>query len=296
MSPPLADLHARIAAGEQPEFLFFWGHRHNKRGGVTAACLSQWFPAGFTLDEVYYHTAEHYMMAAKARLFDDDAILAQILANADPRSVKALGRKIKGYDDARWQAHRYCAVVAGNVGKFSQNAALQQFLLATGNKVLVEASPVDAIWGIGLDQAHPDAPHPERWPGLNLLGFALMDVRGALRRQLGEPASVHPAQPAHGHVHAAEPHLDLRFALPHGNDWQALPTLPLASDTDTPPHTLTLPNHETLDITAWLDGEHHLHLLVRQHGVVLAQLQAEGAPGLVFRTFGHAAVQCRLLG
>ncbi|SMC29430.1 conserved hypothetical protein, ribA/ribD-fused [Andreprevotia lacus DSM 23236] len=295
MSPPLADLHARIAAGEQPEFLFFWGHRHNKRGGVTAACLSQWFPAGFTLDDVYYHTAEHYMMAAKARLFDDAAILAQILANADPRSVKALGRKIKGYDDARWQAHRYCAVVAGNVGKFGQNAALQQFLLATGDKVLVEASPVDAIWGIGLDQAHPDAAHPARWPGLNLLGFALMDVRGALRRQLGEPARVHPAQPA-GQVHTDELHLALRFALPHGGDWQTLPALPLTHDAATPLHTLVLPNHETLEISAWLEDEHLLHLQVRQHGVVLAQLQTEGAPTLAFRTFGHAAVECRLLG
>ena len=111
----------------------------------------------------------------------DDAVLADILASTDPSKVKALGRKVKGYDESRWVAHRFAIVVAGNYAKFSQNEALTAFLLSTGDKVLVEASPVDQIWGIGLARDGPHAAHPDKWNGLNLLGFALMEVRDMLR-------------------------------------------------------------------------------------------------------------------
>ena len=111
----------------------------------------------------------------------DDAVLADILASTDPSKVKALGRKVKGYDESRRVAHRFAIVVAGNYAKFSQNEALTAFLLSTGDKVLVEASPVDQIWGIGLARDGPHAAHPDKWNGLNLLGFALMEVRDMLR-------------------------------------------------------------------------------------------------------------------
>lgn len=81
-----------------------------------------------------------------------------------------------------WAAHRFAAVVDGNRGMFGADPQLGAYLLGTGDAVLVEASPVDAIWGIGLAADHPDAPHPSRWPGLNLLGFALMQVRAELAR------------------------------------------------------------------------------------------------------------------
>ena len=71
-------------------------------------------------------------------------------------------------------------VVEGNRAKFAQNPELGAFLRATAGWVLVEASPVDFIWGIGLAKDHADAHNPAQWRGLNLLGFALMDVRDAM--------------------------------------------------------------------------------------------------------------------
>ena len=89
--------------------------------------------------------------------------------------------QVQGFDEAKWQAARYDIVVRGNLAKFSQNEALRSFLLNTGERVLVEASPVDPIWGIGLAANDPLAEQPAQWRGLNLLGFALMDVRRSLR-------------------------------------------------------------------------------------------------------------------
>ncbi len=175
----LHDLQRRQAAGDDLRYLCFWGHRP-PRTGVSASCFSQWYDAGFSIDGVRYATAEHYMMAGKARLFGDTRILEQVLSSTTPDKAKALGRRILGFDEALWTQARYALVVEGNLAKFSQNAALGDFLRATAGQVLVEASPVDSIWGIGLAQDHADARNPAAWHGLNLLGFALMEVRERL--------------------------------------------------------------------------------------------------------------------
>ena len=99
----LLGLQRRQAAGEHLRYLCFWGHQP-PRSGVSASCFSQWYDAGFSIDGVYYRTAEHYMMAGKARLFGDTTMLDQILASATPESAKALGRRIEGFDDAQWKA------------------------------------------------------------------------------------------------------------------------------------------------------------------------------------------------
>lgn len=177
----LQDLQQAIARGEMPDYLFFWGHRAQRDGSVGKGCFSQWHEAAFSVEGRTYASAEHFMMAGKAELFGDEEILERILRAATPAEAKALGRKVRGYDEAAWEARRFDIVRTGNLAKFSQHAPLRVFLLATGGKVLVEASPVDRIWGIGLAADHPDAGEPQRWQGLNLLGFALMQVREALR-------------------------------------------------------------------------------------------------------------------
>ena len=180
-SQRMADLVAATARGERPDFLFFWGHRPPPGGGLGRGCLSQWWPCSFEVDGQRYPSAEHFMMVGKARLFGDEATARLILAGPDPGRAKALGRRVAGFDQARWRAERSAIVVRGNLAKFSQDGTLSDWLVATGGKVLVEASPVDRIWGIGLAADDERARRPAEWRGLNLLGFALMDVRDQLR-------------------------------------------------------------------------------------------------------------------
>ena len=123
------------------------------------------------------------MMVRKARLFGDEPSANLILNTATPNEAKALGRKIQGFSEDLWLAHREEIVFTGNLAKFSQHSSLKQFLLDTGETILVEASPTDTIWGVGLAQDNPLICDPSSWKGLNLLGFALMKVRDCLRNQ-----------------------------------------------------------------------------------------------------------------
>jgi ribA/ribD-fused uncharacterized protein len=168
-------------AGITHEYILFWGHRPQKDGKIGKSCFSQWFESSFVVEDVKYASAEHWMMAEKARLFNDNGLLPEILNAATPEKVKDLGRKIKNFDDKVWDLHKYNSVLAGNMHKFSQNGALKNYLLSTENKIIVEVSPYDQIWGIGIGKEHPDALFPEKWNGQNLLGFALMEVRNELR-------------------------------------------------------------------------------------------------------------------
>ena len=119
-------------------------------------------------------------MAEKARLFGDEATLAQILAAPHPGVAKALGRQVQGFDNEVWTQHRFDIVVRGNQAKFGQNETLKSYLLSTNEKILVEASPTDTIWGIGLAETDQRVYDPRQWRGSNLLGFALMQVRALL--------------------------------------------------------------------------------------------------------------------
>ncbi|MGC4040847.1 MAG: NADAR family protein [Flavobacterium sp.] len=166
---------------KQSKFLFFWGHEPSKDGSITKTCLSQWWLSPFVVDGTGYKTAEHWMMAKKALLFNDRVNFAKILQASSPAEAKKLGREVGNYDDAVWKEHRYEIVKEGNFHKFSQNPELKAFLGQTQNRVLVESSPVDPIWGIGMAHDHMEANLPEKWQGLNLLGFALMEVRDELK-------------------------------------------------------------------------------------------------------------------
>ncbi|MEU6237523.1 NADAR family protein [Kitasatospora sp. NPDC047058] len=160
----------------------FWGHRPRQDGSVGPGSLSQWWPSAFTVDEVRYATAEHWMMAGKARLFGDEEIVPRILEARTPAEAKKLGRLVRGFHEPAWAAARFELVVRGNVAKFGQDEALRAYLLGTGNRVLVEASPVDRLWGIGLAADDERAQRPAAWRGENLLGFALMEARTRLAR------------------------------------------------------------------------------------------------------------------
>lgn len=171
------ELIKAIELGLEPKFLFFWSHKPGK----SKNCLSQWFDSPFTVEGTQYATAEHWMMAGKARLFHDNAALERILAATHPGEVKQAGREVTPYHPEEWDAYKFAIVVEGNFHKFAQHPDLREFLIGTGDRVLVEAAPNDGIWGIGIDEYDPRAPHPAQWPGENLLGFALMQVRARLK-------------------------------------------------------------------------------------------------------------------
>jgi hypothetical protein len=154
------------------KYVFFW------RG-----TFSQWHRSYFAIDGVAYNAAEQYMMAGKARLFNDLDTLEKIMKTKNVRTQKHLGREVKNFDPAIWTDNCLDIVVAGNYAKFTQNEEMKQELLATGDKTLVEASPYDKIWGIGMAEDHPDVLDESKWKGTNLLGKALMIVRDKIRAE-----------------------------------------------------------------------------------------------------------------
>jgi len=155
--------------------VFFW--KPNEPYGY----LSQWYWAPFLVGTTRYLTAEHYMMAMKARLFNDEAIYERIINCGHPKTAKSLGRQVKAFNQAIWDVHKTNIVFDGNLLKFSQNESLKSQLLFTHKSLIAEASPYDKVWGIGMLQGHNDANDPTKWKGQNLLGKALMEVRNQLR-------------------------------------------------------------------------------------------------------------------
>lgn len=160
------------------EYTFFWD-----------GPFSQWEPCHFIIDEVEYNCAEQFMMAEKARIFGDLESLDLIMDTDSPATQKALGRQVDGFTKAVWEGDEdtengrpYCwnVVWRGNMAKFGQNSHLFEYLAATAGTTLVEASPEDPIWGIGLPESHPGCYSRETWQGLNWLGEVLTDVRERL--------------------------------------------------------------------------------------------------------------------
>jgi ribA/ribD-fused uncharacterized protein len=175
-------LVSAVRSGARVKYLHFWGHRPRPDGRVGASCLSQWWPSPFVVDGVSYASAEHWMMAGKARLFGDAEAERRAVEAANPAVAKKAGRLVRGFDEAVWERERFGIVVEGSVHKFTAHAGLRAFLLGTGERVLVEASPLDRVWGIGLASDDERASDPGRWRGPNLLGFALMEARDRLRQ------------------------------------------------------------------------------------------------------------------
>jgi ribA/ribD-fused uncharacterized protein len=158
--------------------LFFYGK--SKEFGE----FSNFYPCTFSDgNDVRFNCSEQYMMHGKAVLFDpDNKIVDSILAENLPTKIKRLGRRVKNFVDTIWDDHKFEIVYQGNLLKFSQNEELKQVLLGTGNKIIVEASPRDKIWGIGLSREAAQKIDPSEWPGQNLLGQVLMRCRKELRK------------------------------------------------------------------------------------------------------------------
>lgn len=163
--------------GKPLEFIFFSGHQKTKNGNITKSCLSQWYSSPFEMNNVKYSCAEQYMMAEKARIFQDDDAVEKILKAYHPNQMKMIGKKVKNFDEEVWNREKINVVKIANLAKFSQNPKLKKYLLGTGSKILVKTNGYESIWGIGLAKDDDDIYNPLKWKGKNLLGFILMNIR-----------------------------------------------------------------------------------------------------------------------
>jgi ribA/ribD-fused uncharacterized protein len=151
------------------KYTFFYKTRHP---------FSNWHPCSFEDKEGnQYSCSEQYMMAQKALLFGDKEIFEEIMDEPNPKFQKELGRKVKGFDSKIWNDNAKRIVYEGCKLKFEQNEKLLKVLLDTKGTFLVEASPYDRIWGIGLGEDDPAIHDPANWNGLNWLGEVLTDLR-----------------------------------------------------------------------------------------------------------------------
>lgn len=156
------------------KYTFFW---------LAPSPFSQWHRAGFTIDGVYFKTAEHFMMYKKAMLFGDALKAEEILKQDHPKDAKQKGREVSGFEREEWESNCKRFVYDGNYAKFTQNPALLKILMNTHDTKLIESSPADSIWGIGLSEADAKKIPEEQWPGTNYLGEILTKLREDLKKQ-----------------------------------------------------------------------------------------------------------------
>ena len=166
------------------QFLYFW-KPYKTKNKITESCLSQWYMLDFLEDGITYKSCEHYMMAKKALLFDDQDMFTKIINSNHPKDAKRLGRMVSNFNSNIWDNNKYEIVLNGNLLKFRQNEEYKYYLTNTIPYNLVEASPYDKIWGIGLPPPKDkyDYYFIDEWKGENLLGFALMEVRDILIKE-----------------------------------------------------------------------------------------------------------------
>ena len=157
---------------ETDTHIFFWGEE-----------FSNWYDCRFLYKGNKFYNSEQAFMWEKARFFEDGEIAGRILETPNPSVAKRLGRQVKNFDSNKWMNPGYQFMIDVNISKYTQDEELKEKLLSTGNKILVEASPYDAIWGIGLGEGNDEILDENNWKGLNLLGKALMEVRNIIKNQ-----------------------------------------------------------------------------------------------------------------
>ena len=154
------------------KYVFFWN-------GI----YSQWYPSPVVIDGMEFNCMEQWMMWNKAKLFEDDEVADLIMSTLRPSKQKELGRTVIGFNKEKWDAVAYDIVVKGNYEKFTQHKDLQEELLKTKDSILVEASPYDTIWGIGMGKNSPGIENEKNWKGLNLLGKAITEVKKRIQNE-----------------------------------------------------------------------------------------------------------------
>ena len=159
--------------------IFFW--KPNRFYGEFSNFYKSYFK---DLEENHYCCVEQFFMYQKCRLFDstNNILMQKIMNSTDPKHIKKLGRQVKNFDEDIWNEHKTKIMYDGLFLKFTQNEQLKKVLLNTGTKKIYEASPYDKIWGIGLNYHNTIKLNPTEYPGENLLGILLMELRENLKK------------------------------------------------------------------------------------------------------------------
>ncbi|CAF0939204.1 unnamed protein product [Rotaria sordida] len=160
-------VHAYFLNNNPTKFFYFY---------TNTSPFSNFYPCQVIENDIQFHCTEQYMMYHKAKLFNDNDIARKILDAKKPGQCKALGRKVKNFNEQTWINNRIKIVSNGNYLKFTQNEDLKMILLEHNDTLLVEASPNDRIWGVGLYEKDPLIKQRSTWKGLNLMGYILTDI------------------------------------------------------------------------------------------------------------------------
>lgn len=159
---------------ETDTHIYFWG-----------SVFSNFAPVLFVIDFVAYTSVEQYFMSRKAAMFGDFETLGKIMKAEHPAEQKKLGREVKGFNGEIWDYWKYKVMIDGTLAKFTSSKHLTDTMLDTHDKVLVEASPTDLIWGVGLHYNDDKILDKDNWRGQNQLGKALMHIRRTIRSKHG---------------------------------------------------------------------------------------------------------------
>ena len=139
--------------------------------------FSNFHPCDLSIDGIDYSSVEQYLCHQKALLFDSAQVAAEMLYIEDPKLLKQRAKNLAKFDRETWITKVGDMLKVALMAKFTQNTALKDALLATGDKTLGEACTHDLLFGIGLSMQNPNAMDPTRWRGGNLQGITLMHVR-----------------------------------------------------------------------------------------------------------------------
>lgn len=142
-------------------------------------CFSNWKKSIFKVGEIEFYNMEQFIMYQKALLFGDVEVAEKILKEKNPKEIKKFGREVKNFNAEIWSRNLFHLCSVGMVEKFNQNPDMKNILISTGNKTIVEASPYDKIWGIGMSETDEDILNMSKW-GENILGKMLCYTRNLI--------------------------------------------------------------------------------------------------------------------
>ncbi len=171
-------IKAKVPGEPLPEPVFFFSGNPSLNENQY---LSNMYDAPMQVDGITFPTVEHYFQWSKAKMFGDAEAEKKILKTPSSKSVKTYGDKVKDFKEEEWTAKKDNIMRIAVKAKFTQHPELRKKLQETGTRPLAEANPRDKYWSIGTSSDTSKAKDPSKWPGKNVLGKILEEIRTELK-------------------------------------------------------------------------------------------------------------------